>query len=62
MIDVQKFDNICCRCGATEPEAPINEAMKQKFKVVNPICGLCAENGLKPVTSSPKVRSKSKNK
>lgn len=49
-----KFDLICCKCGITEPDSPLNEKMKNEFKVVNPVCRQCAEKGEKPIVSGPK--------
>ena len=51
----KKFDLICCRCGSTEPDAPVNEEMKRQYKVVNPVCRACSEMGAKPVVSGPKT-------
>ena len=52
----KKFDLICCRCGSTEPDAPLNEEMKRQYKVVKgclpylfrkgrQACCLCTNHG-----------------
>ena len=42
------FALTCVRCGNTEPDAPVNEQIKRQYKVVNPVCRVCAENGKSP--------------
>ena len=41
------------RLGA-KPEAPINEELSAIYKIVNPVCRVCANNGNKPVASAVK--------
>ena len=34
----RKFEEICCWCGALEPQARINDETRAIYKVVNPVC------------------------
>lgn len=51
----KNFDQICCRCGSTEPDVLVNEEMKCQYKVVNPVCLACLEKGAEPVVSALKT-------
>lgn len=37
----RKFEDICCWCGAPQPDATINDEMRTAYKVVNPVCQEC---------------------
>ena len=52
----RKFEEICCWCGALEPEARINDQTRAIYKVVNPVCQVCAAAGKRPVASCKKSR------
>ena len=42
----------CVSCGKWRC---VNDQMKRQYKVVNPVCQVCAENGGKPIFSVPKT-------
>ena len=52
----RKFEEICCWCGALEPEARINDETRAIYKVVNIVCQECAATGKRPVASWKKSR------
>ena len=51
-----KFEEICCWCGASEPEARTSDATRVIYKVGNPVCQECTAAGKRPVAICKKSR------